>query len=234
MEAPRGGAIRCRGVARVLIVGGGCRGRLLAAEMIEQGHATRVTTRTEAGRAAIEATGAECVIGTPDRLGTLRGALENVTIVCWLLASAKGSPEEVLALHGSRLASFLGQAIDTTMRGFIYESAVTVAAATELTGSAKGASGAAEVTSGAVEGPGGTAEEIAGTAAEMTGPAVELTGASFAATVPREALVEGERIVREIGEMNAIPVAFVCSDRGDTHAWLTEAEEAVEALLVGT
>ena len=48
-------------------------GRRLAAEMTEHGHALRITTRTEASRAAIEATGAECWIGTPDRLATLRG-----------------------------------------------------------------------------------------------------------------------------------------------------------------
>ena len=39
----------------------------------------RITTRTEAGRAAIEAAGAECWIGTPDRLATLRRALDGVT-----------------------------------------------------------------------------------------------------------------------------------------------------------
>lgn len=83
----------------------------------------RMTTRTESGRAAIEATGAECWIGTPERLGTLRAALESVTIVCWLLGTAAGSDEEVRALHSSRLEFFLGQAIDTTVRGFVYEAA---------------------------------------------------------------------------------------------------------------
>lgn len=108
-------------MARILIVGGGCRGRQLAGAMAERGHALRVTTRSEAGRGAIEARGAECWIGTPGRLATLRGALENVTIACWLLASASGEAEEVTALHGSRLEFFLGQAIDTTVRGFIYD-----------------------------------------------------------------------------------------------------------------
>jgi hypothetical protein len=119
-------------VARILIVAGGCRGRRLAAELVGgehavQGHAVRLTTRTEAGRAAIEATGAECWIGTPERLGTLRAALESVTIVCWLLGTAAGGGEdEVRALHASRLELFLGQAIDTTVRGFVYEAAGTV------------------------------------------------------------------------------------------------------------
>jgi uncharacterized protein YbjT (DUF2867 family) len=106
-----------------LIVAGGCRGRRLAGDLVGEGHAVRVTTRAESGRAAIEAAGAECWIGTPERLGTLRAALENVTIVCWLLGTAAGSEEEVRALHDSRLEFFLGQAIDTTVRGFVYEAA---------------------------------------------------------------------------------------------------------------
>jgi hypothetical protein len=105
----------------MLIIGGGCRGRRLAAGLVGEGHAVRIVTRTESGRAAIEATGAECLIGTPDRLATLRGALDGVAIACWLLATARGEQEQVRALHGSRLESFLGQAIDTTMRGFVYE-----------------------------------------------------------------------------------------------------------------
>ena len=81
----------------------------------------RVSTRHEDTRAAIEAAGAECWIGTPDRLATLRGALENVTILCWMLGTAVGSHEELRALHGTRLEFFLSQAIDTTVRGVVYE-----------------------------------------------------------------------------------------------------------------
>jgi hypothetical protein len=108
-------------VARILIVGGGCPGRRFAAQMVEQGHAVRASTRSEAGRAAIEATGAECWIGTPDRLATMRGALDSVTVACWMLARASGEDKEVAALHSSRLEFFLGQAIDTTVRGFVYD-----------------------------------------------------------------------------------------------------------------
>jgi hypothetical protein len=89
--------------------------------MVGDGYAVRITTRSEQARAAIEATGAECWVGTPDRLATLRGSLENVTILCWLLGTAVGSSEELQALHGSRLEFFLTQAIDTTVRGFVYE-----------------------------------------------------------------------------------------------------------------
>ncbi|HEX3520344.1 MAG TPA: hypothetical protein VHT29_15025 [Solirubrobacteraceae bacterium] len=108
-------------MARVMIVGGGCRGRQFATRLVAYGHAVRLTTRSENGRAAIEQAGAECWIGTPDRLATLRGALDSVTILCWMLGSAVGSEEELRALYTTRLELFLTQAIDTTVRGFIYE-----------------------------------------------------------------------------------------------------------------
>jgi hypothetical protein len=110
-------------VARILILGGGCRGRELAELMTGRGHAVRISTRSEQGRAAIEASGAECWIGTPDRLATMRGALENVTVACWMLACARGSEQELAPLHSSRLQFFLSQAIDTTARGLIYDAA---------------------------------------------------------------------------------------------------------------
>jgi hypothetical protein len=123
-------------VARILMIGGGARGRALAGELVGQGHAVRITTRTAAGRDAIEAAGAECWIGTPDRVATLRYALENVTIACWLLGTACDEPERLRDLHGSRLEFFVGQAIDTTVRGLVYEAAGSVPAATLAAGSA--------------------------------------------------------------------------------------------------
>ncbi|HTD10062.1 MAG TPA: hypothetical protein VK680_14345 [Solirubrobacteraceae bacterium] len=108
-------------MARILIVAGGCRGRQLATALVDEGYAVRVTTRSDEGRAAIEAAGAECWVGTPNRLATLRGALDNVTILCWLLGSAVGLPDELHALHTSRLEFFFTQAIDTTVRGIVYE-----------------------------------------------------------------------------------------------------------------
>jgi uncharacterized protein YbjT (DUF2867 family) len=113
----------CAAVARILIVGGGCRGRRLASELAGEGHALRVTSRRGAARASIEAAGAECWIGDPARLDTLRGALENVTLALWLLATASGSEHELRELHGPRLEAFVRQLIDTTVRGFVYESA---------------------------------------------------------------------------------------------------------------
>jgi nucleoside-diphosphate-sugar epimerase len=161
-------------VARILIVGGGCRGRQLAVLLAEQGHVVRASTRSEAGRAAIEATGAECWIGTPDRLATMRGALDSVTVACWLLACARGVPHEVADLHGSRLEFFLGQAIDTTVRGLLYDASPAAVAADVLAG--------------------------------------------------------GERIVRSIAQLNAIPVAVIGAARDDG-AWLAAAMNAIGSLL---
>jgi hypothetical protein len=116
----------------VLIVAGGCRGRRLAEGLVRDGHAVRITTRSEAGRATIEELGAECWIGTPDRLATLRGSLDGVAVVCWLLGTASGSEEELVALHSTRLELFLTQTIDTTARGFLYEARGTAANARAL------------------------------------------------------------------------------------------------------
>ena len=119
-------------MARILLLGGGCRGRRLAGELIGDGHAVRITTRAEAGRAGIEEVGAECWLGTPDRLATLRGALDGVTVACWMLATARAAPEQLAELHGSRLEFFLTQAIDTTARGIVYEAHGTPSTAMAL------------------------------------------------------------------------------------------------------
>lgn len=108
-------------MARVLIVGCGCRGQALARELRARGHAVRGTTRSEARRAEIEAAGAEAWIGDPDRIATISYALDGVTILCWLMGSAAGSGEQLAALHGSRLRMLLERTIDTTVRGLLYE-----------------------------------------------------------------------------------------------------------------
>lgn len=108
-------------MARVLIVGGGERGLQLTRALATAGHAVRVTTRNEQRRKLIAEAGGECWIGTPERLATLRGALEGVTVVYWLLGTASGTSEQIGQLHSSRLEFFLGQIIDTTVRGFVYE-----------------------------------------------------------------------------------------------------------------
>ena len=113
---------------RALIVGGGCRGLELARGLIAEGHAVRAVTRTEARRPAIEAAGAECWIGDPDVIGTLRYALDNVTVLLWLLGTATGDRERVAALHGRRLRMMLEKATDTTVRGVVYEARGAVGA----------------------------------------------------------------------------------------------------------
>lgn len=80
-----------------------------------------MVVRDASRRADVERAGAECFVGSPDRLGTLRGALEHVTVACWMLATASGDPNEIRALHGSRLDQFLSSLIDTTVRGVLYE-----------------------------------------------------------------------------------------------------------------
>ena len=119
-------------MARILVVGGGCRGRELAGWLTGQGHAVRITTRSPATREEIEGVGAECWPGTPERLATLRGALDGVGIACWLLAGATGPEEELAELHTRRLEFFLTQMIDTTVRGFVYEARGSTPAAAAL------------------------------------------------------------------------------------------------------
>jgi uncharacterized protein YbjT (DUF2867 family) len=110
-------------MARVLIVGCGCRGRALAGELIAHGLAVRGTTRDPAKLAAIEAAGAEAVLCDPDRLATLRPALEHATVLVLLLGSAVGPLEQVRALHQDRLEALLRTVLDTTVRGLVYEAA---------------------------------------------------------------------------------------------------------------
>ena len=113
-------------MARVLIVGCGCRGRALAAALIAAGHSARGTTRDPARLAAIAATGAEAVTADPDRLGTLTPQLAGVSVLCWLMGTAAGGAEAVAAVHGPRLESLLGAIVDSPVRGVVYEAAGTV------------------------------------------------------------------------------------------------------------
>ena len=96
-------------MARVLIVGCGCRGRALGATLREHGHAVRGTSRREEGRAAIAAAGLEPVAADPARLATLTPHLQGVSVLCWLLAA-------------ERFATLLETLVDTHVRGVVYES----------------------------------------------------------------------------------------------------------------
>ncbi|WP_445149449.1 NAD(P)H-binding protein [Baekduia sp. Peel2402] len=101
---------------RVLMVGGGRPGLELTRRLAADGHAVRFVTRNEAFVPEIEAAGGEAYIGDPDRIGSLRYALDNVTILLWLLGRAPDGD-----LHGSRLTMMMERTIDTTVRGVIYE-----------------------------------------------------------------------------------------------------------------
>lgn len=110
----------------MLIIGCGCRGRHLAAELRDRGHVVRGTSRRSERLAEIEAAGAEAVLADPDRLATLVPALDHVSVTVFLLGSATGAPEQLAALHGPRLEALLVKLLDTTIRGVVYEAAGTV------------------------------------------------------------------------------------------------------------
>ncbi len=119
------------------MVGGGCRGLALARELVADGHAVRAVTRRDEGVAPIEDAGAEVWRGDPDVVGTLRYALDNVTLLLWLLGTASGPPDAVAALHGPRLRMMLERTVDTTVRGVLYEAAGSVDREVLATGAAE-------------------------------------------------------------------------------------------------
>ena len=104
-------------MARLLVLGGSSHRALdLARTYAAQGHAVRSVTRSEEHREQIEQAGAECWIGDPNVVGTLRYALDNVTLLVHLLGASDDED-----LHGSRLHMLLERTIDTTVRGVVYE-----------------------------------------------------------------------------------------------------------------
>ncbi len=113
-------------MARALIVGCGCSGRALGSELRDEGWEVRGTSREEEGLAVIEAAGIEPARADPERPGTILDLVGDVTIVLWLLGSAKGSAENLAAIHGPRLEGLLERLVDTPVRGFVYEGAGTV------------------------------------------------------------------------------------------------------------
>jgi putative NADH-flavin reductase len=108
-------------VARVLIVGCGCRGSALARELVAAGHAVRATTRDPGRLDALTATGAEAVLADPDRVGTIVAQLAGVAVLVHMLAGATGPSAE--ALHGPRLGALLEKVVDSPVRGVLYEPA---------------------------------------------------------------------------------------------------------------
>lgn len=108
-------------MARALIVGCGCRGRELGEGLLADGWAVRGTSRREEGLAAIEAAGIEPALADPERPATVLELAGDVAAVYWLLGSAVGEPENVEAIHGSRLERLLERLVETPVRRFVYE-----------------------------------------------------------------------------------------------------------------
>ena len=113
-------------MARVLLVGCGCRGGELAKALLERGHAVRGTTRDESRFESIAVAGAEAALADPDRLLTLMPHVEGVSVLCWLMGSASGDEENLHALHGPRLETLSERLVDTHVRGVVYEGAGSV------------------------------------------------------------------------------------------------------------
>ena len=91
------------------------------------GHAVRGTTRDPAAAPRLEAAGAEAFVGDPDRVGDPgrpRSRMSAWPACCW--ARRPGPPEQLRALHGTRLDMLLERMLDTTVRGVVYERSGTV------------------------------------------------------------------------------------------------------------
>lgn len=101
-------------MARALLVGCGCRGRMLGSALLADGWAVRGSTRG-AALVAIEAAGIEPVTADPDRLGTITELIGDVTVLVWLLGGAGAE------INGPRLESLLEKLIDSPVRGLAFE-----------------------------------------------------------------------------------------------------------------
>jgi hypothetical protein len=66
------------------------------------------------------------VIANPDRVLTVLEQIEGVTMILWLLGSARGDRDLLAAIHGPRLERVLEEIVDTPVRGFVYEAGGTV------------------------------------------------------------------------------------------------------------
>ncbi len=114
-------------MARALIVGCGCRGRMLGERLLADGWAVRGTSRREEGLDAIREAGIEPAIADPLWPGTVLDLVGDVSLVAWLLGSARAEGEDgeagVAAIHGDRLERLLERLVETPVRGFLYEAA---------------------------------------------------------------------------------------------------------------
>jgi uncharacterized protein YbjT (DUF2867 family) len=110
-------------VARALIVGCGCRGRELGRRLLSAGWRVRGTTRDPGNAEDVRAAQLEAAVADPDRIASVLDHVGDVTLVFWLLGSARAAPEAIAAIHGPRLERLLEQLVDTPVRAFVYEAA---------------------------------------------------------------------------------------------------------------
>ena len=115
-------------MARALLVGCGCRGRELGIRLLADGWQVRGTTRRREHADSIGAAGIEPALADPQHVGTVLECIEDVSVVAWLLGSARADPEVLAVIHGPRLERLLEELVDTPVRGFVYEAAGPVKA----------------------------------------------------------------------------------------------------------
>jgi uncharacterized protein YbjT (DUF2867 family) len=113
-------------LARSLIVGCGCRGRELGAQLAALGWQVRGTSREDRGLEEIEAAGFEPAKANPDHPGTVLDLCGDIAVVVWLLGSAAGEADALAAIHGPRLERLLEKLVDSPVRGFAYEAVGSV------------------------------------------------------------------------------------------------------------
>lgn len=113
-------------MARALILGCGCRGRMLGKRLRAQGWEVRGTSRYEDGLAEIEAVGIEPAFADPAQPATVLELIADVAVIYWLFGAAEGEPEELSAIHGRGLDRVLERLVETPVRGFVYEMGGTV------------------------------------------------------------------------------------------------------------
>lgn len=108
-------------MARALIVGCGCRGRLVGRQLIAEGWAVRGTSRRDEGLGEIEAAGIEPALADPDRPGTILELVGDVAVLLLLFGNLSGGEEELAAIHGPRLERLMEHLVETPVRGVVYE-----------------------------------------------------------------------------------------------------------------
>lgn len=86
----------------------------------------RGTTRDRGNAEEILGAGIEAVVADPDRVGSVLDHVGDVTLVFWVLGSARGADDALAALHGPRLERLLEEIVDTPVRGVVYEAAGSV------------------------------------------------------------------------------------------------------------